>query len=498
MAITTLATLVSAATLSSAIITQNPVALRSAPHDSAKQQAVLWQGEVVEVRGTRMDYLQVYDYKRERAGYIRADQVRMTRFERSEAAELLSIVRFVHDTPGAETLGIGFAAAYLKAAPAEEINGSHGAEVLEAIGSFADRLARRASSAKALSKTAEATLSAQLDVASQYGIKFKSFEMADHIQICYDGEAYRQVLAMQATPAQLAHAVLSLTDPECIDPNLPTLARSQMDVWRSKVLDHANNADLPGYLKNRIEMRRASIYSQLAYQRSRLQNTPDALQLSGIDNQANVLAQRAIDAFGSVNKNDLPEADLPLYNDTAMQVNANRWAAMPEQAASTDAKQALRIVTSNEQPGETCIALIDAKHGIQAPLAKRCSYGLVWPGSVSVNREQNAIAIAVQPLPSWREMWVFRKTNNSWAVSVLPPAATSPALGYIEFAGWVPGGRQMLVAREARGEGRYKHNCELINLDTLSTERQASDPALLGAFQRWQDPAWKQHSLSVR
>ena len=498
MAITTLATLATATALSSAIITQNPVALRSAPRDSATQQAMLWQGEVVEVRGVRMDYLQVYDYKRERTGYIRADQVRLTKFEHSEAPELLSVIRFIHDTPGAEALGIGFAAAYIKAAPAEEINGKNGAEVLESIGHFADRLARRASSTATLSKSAETALSAQLDVAAQYGVKFKSYAMADRIQICYDGEAYRQVLAMKATPTQIARAALSLTSPECVDPNLQPLARSQTDVWRSQVLAYASTADLPGYLKNRIEMRRANIFSHLTYARSRMQAAPDALKLSGINTEGSELAQQAINAFASVNKSELPDEDLPLYNDTAMQVNANRWAAMPAKMIGRESNQPLRIVTSSEQAGETCVSLVDAKHDVKAPLVKRCTYGLVWENSVSINREQNAVAIAVQPMQAWHEMWVFRKENNTWAVSVLPPAATSPLLGYIEFAGWVPGGKQMLVAREARGEGKYKHNFEVMNLDVLNIERQASDPTILGAFQRWQDPAWKGNTLSVR
>jgi hypothetical protein len=69
---------------------------------------------------------------------------------------------------------------------------------------------------------------------------------------------------------------------------------------------------------------------------------------------------------------------------------------------------------------------------------------------------------------------------------------------YAEFAGWAPGGKQMLVVRQAGVEGKYTRSFELMRLDTLATERRAGDPELLGAFQRWQDPAWKRLSLSLR
>ena len=104
----------------------------------------------------------------------------------------------------------------------------------------------------------------------------------------------------------------------------------------------------------------------------------------------------------------------------------------------------------------------------------------------------------MQPTDSWSELWIFHKAGGEWTVRVLPPAGIQPDVGYAEFAGWVPGGAQMLVAREAYGEGKYKRNFELLRLDTLSPVRQASDPAVLGAFQRWQDPAWKRTTLSLR
>ena len=64
-----LATSAAAALAAVAIVTQDQTALRAAPRDSAAQQAVLWQGDALEVRGRRLDYLQVYDHRRERAGF---------------------------------------------------------------------------------------------------------------------------------------------------------------------------------------------------------------------------------------------------------------------------------------------------------------------------------------------------------------------------------------------------------------------------------------------
>ena len=117
--------------------------------------------------------------------------------------------------------------------------------------------------------------------------------------------------------------------------------------------------------------------------------------------------------------------------------------------------------------------------------------------SASVNREGNALAVAVQPADGWRELWILRKTLEGWHVEVLPPAA-SLGLGYVEFAGWVPGGKELLVAREFRADGRYRRSFEVLALDTLNTEHQSGEASQLGAFQRWQDAGWRRMSLSLR
>jgi hypothetical protein len=470
--------------LGAAIVTQNQTALRAQPRESARQQAQLWQGEVLEVRAERKDYLQVWDYRRERGGYVRASQVRRTRLAAEEAPGLLSVVRFLSDTPGAEALGIGFAAAFIQAAPAEVLAGGDGIEALDALGGFAERLAQRASSGALLSKPAQAALAAHLVVASGYGVRFANYERDGRIQICYDGDAFRRVLAMNATPEQRARAALALTRSECVAPDLQPLERKRQDEWRAEILERVDAAALPGTLKNRVLMRRAAVWSSLAYQRAR-KGEP-----------AETAAARAIAELAGIDKAELADEDRMGYVDAAMRANASRWAAAP--AAAKSAARAVRVLTAPGQPGETCVSLVDAGKVGAAPLARRCTYGLVWAESATLNREGTALALAVQPLDAWRELWLFRKEASGWTVRVLPPSSRGPEVGYAEFAGWVPGGRQMLVAREAGVEGKYKRSFELMRLDTLATERQAADPEALGAFQRWQDPAWKRLSLSLR
>jgi hypothetical protein len=493
-----------------ALITTDATPLRAAPRDSAQQQAVLWLGEVVEVRGERLDYVQVWDHKRERGGFVRASQLRHITGQAVDAPELLAQVRLVQGTPAAEALGIGLAAAYLEAASAQSLQGLDGLQVFDALGTMADRLAHRASSGQTVSKSAETSLAAHLEVASRYGLKFNSYERDRRMQICYDGEMFRRVLGMAPALARQAgepstrliaqmqaRAALSLTRLECVDPNLRAAARLSLDEWQVQVLDTVDLQPLPQYLKNRIHMRRAALLSGLVYQQAR---KTDTSQHNTQHNLAET-ALRAISELASVNKSELPDDDQATYNDAAIRVNASRWAAIPAARAARPSNQP-SIVTEPGQPGETCVLLVDEKNDVSKPLARRCTFSLVWLASATSNREGTAMTLAVQPMQAWRELWVFHKTGQAWRVDVLPPATFQPELGYAEFAGWVPGGTQMLVAREARGTpeegGRYRRNYEVTRLADMSTERQSSDPTALGPFQRWPDPMWKKWSVSVR
>jgi hypothetical protein len=359
------------------------------------------------------------------------------------------------------------------------LKGPEGIEVLDALGTMADRLAQRAF----LPGKSGQAASAHLEVAARHGLKFVSNEHDGRVYVCYEGDAFRRVLALSKDASQRARALLALTRRECMPDALQPTERRRRDEMRAQALDQVDADNLPGWLRNRIVIRRAAVWSSLVYQRARAGDAPGPA------------AARALVELGRIEKTQLTEEDRAGFADAAMRVNASRWALIATPARAEDRPG---IMTIPNPSGETCVLLVDAKNGPEQPLAKRCTYGIVWASSATLNRESNALALAVQPTDAWLEMWLFRKTAKGWTVRVLPPAPIHPEVGYAEFAGWVPGGSQVLVAREARGEGRYRKNFEILRIDTLATVRQAGDPTMLGAFQRWQDPAWKRNTVSVR
>jgi len=460
-----------------AIVVQDQVPLRASAKDSAQQQAVLWQGDALEVRGERLDFLQVYDHRRERAGFVRSSQVRVLSTQPEAAPDLLAVVRFLRDTSGAEALGIAYAAAFLKAAPANAI----GAEPFDALGEMAQRLARRASSNK--NKANDAQIAAHLEVVASYGLTIRSFERDGRMTLCYDGEAFRRVLALSSTDEQKARAALALTRPDCIDPNLSPLALADLDHWRADVLERVPRANLPEYLKNRLRLRNAMVWASLAFERTR----------KGVPAQE--AAQLAIAELAAVNKNELADDDQAAYNDAAMRAGASRWAAEP---ALANPPPGLTIVSAAGEPGQTCVKLLDKKRDAAHPLLQRCTFGTVWTNSARANAYGTALAVAVQPLAAWRELWVFHLGSDGWRIDVLPPADDGPDVGYIEFAGWVPGASKMLAARESRVGGKFVHSFEVLDLETLAVQKHADNPEALSLFYRWQDPQWKRQTLSLR
>ncbi|HKP66366.1 MAG TPA: hypothetical protein VJX31_07045, partial [Casimicrobiaceae bacterium] len=123
--------------------------------------------------------------------------------------------------------------------------------------------------------------------------------------------------------------------------------------------------------------------------------------------------------------------------------------------------------------------------------------GIVWSSSASANASNSALALAVQPLDGWRELWLFHRDGNEWRVDTAPPGVDA-SLGYVELAGWVPGGRKMLAAREVRSGERIVKRFEVVDIATLAVDKHADAPASLSLFYRWQDAAWKRETIALR
>lgn len=447
--------------------------LRGAPRDTGSLQAQMGRGEALEIRGERGDHWQVWDYRRERGGWMRKGQVLLTPRGDGASAELLSQLRLARQQWGTEGLGLGLAAAYVQAATAEEMAGPGGADALEAMGQFAERIADRASLRDA--RPTEGSLAAQMEVAARYGLKFEQFETGDEgrVQVCYEGDAFRRLLVTAAAPEQRVRAALALTRPDCLNPRATPREAEARDQWRQQVLEQVDAATLPVFWKNRLLMRRAGVAASLAFAQAR----------RGAGGEAGP----ALAAFGGIVPSELTEDDQAAYADAAMRVNAARWLGT---SVTVRDFGSLQLALQPGADGERCVELKEAGK----PVARRCSYGQLALASASLNRDGRALALAAQPLDGWRELWVFLKEpgrSGGWRVEVMPPAPADPGLGVAEFAGWVPGGAQMLVAREFRADGKYRRSFEVVSLPSLATERQSSQPALMGAFQRWSDPAWR-------
>jgi len=465
---------ISALTAALAIVVQDHAALRAAPRSNAAELTQLWQGELLEVRGEHAGYLKVYDYRRERGGYLREDASRPLDVSETAAPELLAVLRFLRQSSGSEALGISYGAAYLKAIPPRAMT----AEPLDAIAQMAERLADQASG----SANPVADVAPHLEVVEQFGVRMRNFERNGRMRVCYDGELFRRVLALPgARPEERARAALGLTRPDCINPDLSPGLRASIDTERAQLLDLVKDAELSALMRSRLHARRAGVWASVAYADDRR------------GGPAGAAAERALAELIAVHPDDLGEDRRLEYLDALLRVSAIRWAGTLPAAQPGP----LTLSAAPGDPGQTCVALADARRPRATSVIRRCTYGIVRMASIRVIPEGPAMVLAVQPLESWRELWVFHQKAGEWTIDVLPPGLDNPEEGYVDFAGYAPGTRRLLIAKELKDRGRFRRSFEELRLDDLALVRQASSPELLRDFGRWQDIAWRRDTLAL-
>ena len=470
-----------AVALVAAVIAGDHVVLRASPSRTAAQQAVLWRGDWLEVRGEQRGWLKVYDHRHERPGWVARPSARTVELDDRAAPALRAVVEFLRDAPGSESLGIAYAGLYMKVAP----RGGIDASLLVSLGTMADRLAHRASS-----EAADGHAAQQLEVAQSWGIGFASLERPDGIRTCYDGAAFRQALALAPSGGDLATAVLGLTDPACEPPTLGATERRVRDEAALDLLGRVDPTQVPGPVGNRIRIRRAVLGSRLAWALGR-----------GGDPTAGKVAEAAVAAFARVDKPELADDDVADYEASALEVAASRWAAG---APAPPRKGDPRLVLTAGEPGETCVAIAEqggaaggAAHGPDGAPA-RCTHGQVWAGSFRVAPDHAAAVLAIEPLPGWLELWMFRRAAGGWTIDVLAPATEGPDLGYVELAGWSGDAARAVIVREARSDGAIHRTYQVLRLASLAVEHQSSRLADLGPGRAWLTPEWRGRTLALR
>lgn len=467
-----------AAAAALAIVVQDHTSVRAAASAAATELTALWPGDVVEVRGEHAGYLRIYNHAHERGGYVRGDSVRAIDLSAAGAAQLLSVLRFLRDSPGEESLGISYGAAYLRAVPARALT----AEPFDAIASMAERLADAASG------KGSRLLAAHLEVVGQFGIRMRSFERNGQIQVCYEGELFRRVLSLPGADAETrAHAALGLTRADCIDPAASSLVRAALDAERARLLEGIDDRVLSRLTGARVHARRASVWAALAFTQARRGAS------------ATEPAQRALAELAAVQAEELGADRSGEYLDAVLRVGAIRWAA----ATSPPPAGPLLLRAAAGDPGQTCVTLEAARPQPQTQtqrqrtLARRCTYGIVWSASAQAIAQGRALVVAVQPLESWRELWLFHESAAGWSVEALSPGTADPEEGYVEFAGFAPDTRRLLIVRELKDHGRFVRRFEELRLADLALVRQASRAELLADFRRWQDRAWRRDTLAL-
>jgi hypothetical protein len=147
----------------------------------------------------RLDYLQVRDHRRERGGFVKASQVNRAGLTAAEApAQLLAVLRFRARGAGRGSAGIGVAAAWLQAAPAEAVRGPRrrgaGCAGHPCRAAGAARLGRAAGQ-----QGGQAALSAHLEVAPATACSSPATSRRPHAHLLRR-RAFRRVLALPAQP----------------------------------------------------------------------------------------------------------------------------------------------------------------------------------------------------------------------------------------------------------------------------------------------------------
>ena len=392
------------------------------------------------------------------------------------APELLAVLRFLRDSPGSEALGISYGAAYLKAVPAPTLT----AEPFDAIAQMAERLADQASGSATLSPT----LAAHLEVVEQFGIRMRNFERNGRMQVCYDGELFRRVLTLPGPAAEeRARAVLGLTRARCIDPDLGPAPRASARHAARAAARRDQGAGIERRMtRSRLHARRAGGLGL------------DCLR-AGAARRAAAGARRS--------------ARSPSFSPCTRMISARTGGPSTWTPCCASARSAGRPWTRRPDRPLTLSAVArrsgpDVRRALSGrpPHLERRWSGAAPTGSCGWPRhariaEGPALVLAVQPLESWRELWVFHEEARELDGRCALARARRSRGRLRRFCRLRAGHAAPAHRARSKDRGRFRRRFEELRLDDLASGAAGECPELLRDFGRWQDVAWRRDTLAL-
>ena len=448
------------------------------------------------MRGERLDYLQVWDHRRERGGFVEASQVRRTALGRRRGARAAGGAALRARGAGRRGArhrrrrGLSAGGAGRDAARRGRRRGVRRARHAWPIGWRSASSAGAAPGDAGPSRGGARGAPRSRDAAT--ASTFASFERDGAMRICYDGEAFRRVLALPAEPQQQR---ARRARPDAARVHRPGAAGRERAAARRAGAPTCSTASTPAELPATLaQPGRDAPRRRLERARLPARAPRRAAAAAGGGAARAGRAGRRRRAASS------PTTTRPATT-TPRSASAPRAGRRRRRRRGAGAAQACASSPSPGEPGETCVLLVDAKRerrrAARAALHLRRSSGRGRRRSTAKAMRSRSRCSRWRPGASSgcsaaraarlgdRRCCRRRRVRPAWATPSSP-------------AGCRAAGRCWSRARRAAKAGP-KRSFEVVRPRRRSAPsarpatRRCSAP-----FQRWQDPAWKRETVSMR
>ena len=486
-----------------ALVVQDQTPLRAAAHDDAPRQTTLSPGDWLEVRGERQGYLAGLRPPA-RAPGLRAARRRCaaTRSTRRRRRSSRAIVDFLRDAPGQESLGIGYAALYLRAAPAQRGRRRACFDALGDDGRAARRGARRRACAKAGRRDAGGADRGGRELRRA---RSRSFEQRGaHARLLRRRGVPARAGARRRPAAARARAALGLTDPRVRRPARgPTAALDAGEVAGERARRRSTSA--------RAAARRRPADVQRAPPAAAIGDAGGARVLRGARRATRRSpgrrARRRSASSQLVDRSELADEDRLAYDEAALRVGDRAVGRRAGVAGARSVRARRRARRGRARPDVRAPAPSrrSAAGGALRALHLRVRVAVVGARRAARRRGRDGRAAAASGGASCS---CFVRREHGWTADSMTPAAIDPELGYVELAGFSPDGTRLLVVREARASGPLgsphtlapwiEKRFQVLAVDGLRVEKQSSSLAGFPTFKRWQSPEWARATLANR